>query len=796
MLNNINKSNHDSMNYRITNLLLLFFIGIILSPIVKGQIVTDWKEYPALAKNIKDVIPEGKALFVFETSENFVFDSDNENITQPLKQDQLYKLFVSVKPSAGAITIHHDMAEKATINYGRFMLESTLPALKNGEIRYFKLSLVPRLACYDVTKKKKLDGASDFQGLYEKEALIIVNVIPRDLEINIVGDKITKIIKEKGIYKVYVQPDDQFLYVKYKNYKDEPIPLDDLSDKDVRYYVVETPQIHSNNVVESVDPNTKVGNYSIESNPSGALIQMTGRPDFNKFQYKTPYTIEGYKSGTEIITISLDRYEIIKDTIVISSSKGKKSKYNLVPKFAFINCNIDPPIPVSKVLLDGIELFPIKDGIDFECNKGSHQIEINAPHYYSEYRQINLAAGKTSEINIKLKPKMGSLSVLGGDNSSGSEVFINNKKVGEVPITNLILQEGTYTVNFKKSGYISEKAGYMIEVNENKLTNFKDLKMINTKKVRINTKPVTGATVYIDGNLISDKTNLSLTLGVGAHSVRIEREHYKSLTKSIVVDQWNDEFTFSLDELSYPVLFNTKPSNSELYIDGILKGTTPVTLDVPLGKHKVTYNRENSLMKRNSISINKPTTITTKLFPANYYILGGDYGLEQYRFNFGFVVSGFLVSTGLQINERLNSFNENDLAIKNVVVADINIYDKEDGRIYDTAKISFNFKLGYTIKKPIVFIITAGCSFIQTDKFQKVYSAKHDYISENNGQIIYKGDFFSEPYLTKNAYTAFTAGIMLPIARTLYVSAEYYSNSNIGPGFTFGLGFMLGTKLK
>ena len=333
------------------------------------------------------------------------------------------------------ITIKNNIASDAFINYGKSISTESLPALKSKEVKYFKLNLVTSLACYDVTNQMKKAGATDFQGLYDKEALIIIYLLPKDLRLKIAGKEIRDTIHEEGRYKVYVKPTNQKLILRLKNYEDAIIEFenDELKSKDVKYFRVETPQ----NIVdidESVSNDIKVGDYSISSKPSGALIQMTGRPDFNNSKHTTPYTLEGYRAGSEIITLTLNKYEIIKDTINISSTKGKKSNYNFIPKFALINCNIDPPIPISKILMDENELILIEDGKDFECPKGAHTITINAPHYYSETRQIDLAAGKTSEINIKLKPIMGSLSIMSGINTLGAEVKINDRKIGEIPI--------------------------------------------------------------------------------------------------------------------------------------------------------------------------------------------------------------------------------------------------------------------------------------------------------------------------------------------------------------------------
>ena len=512
--------------------LLTLFLFLFCNTL-KGQYKIRWEELPNLAKNFKEEVPEGKALFIFEGIEEFIFDSDNENINQPPKKGSIYKLLINIEPASGAVIIKHKDADNAYINYGKLIASSTLPALENKEIKYFKLSLVKTLDYFDITNQKKKEGTTDFQGLTEKDALIILYVQPQNLDLQIEGST-TKVIKEEGRYKVYVLPEVRKINLKSKNYNDTPIDLENLSTKEVRYFRVQLPP--SNIDVESFDPNTKVGNYFIETNPAGAVIRLQGNPVFNNQNFKTPFTLEGFKASTEIITLELDRYETITDTILISSTKGKKSKYNLIPKFAFLNCNIEPAIPTAKIYLDGNELVGIEDGKDFECLKGTFNVEITAPYFYPQTKQISLAAGQSVELNIKLRPKVGTITIEPGENANDAEVYINEKSIGKLPIQNYSLQEGEYIINYKKEGFVTPESYYKLNVNENTNTFIENVKMVNTKEVFISTTPVENVNIYIDDKLVG-KSNRLQNIGVGKHLFRFELINYETKDTFIVVDQ-------------------------------------------------------------------------------------------------------------------------------------------------------------------------------------------------------------------------------------------------------------------
>jgi hypothetical protein len=549
---------------------------------LNGQIKVQWDEYPELAKKVTENVPDGKALFIFEGIDGFNFESDNENLPQPLKNGMLYKVFINVEPPAGKINISYPGAESENIDYGRMQLEKTLPAIKNMEIRYFKLSIVKQSivtnqlfwADQTNTRKKVLADIPTS----ENDALVIIYSNPQNLDLQFEGDT-SSIDRESDRYCIYMKTGNQKLKVKSKNFNETIIELDSLK-KEVRYFLIFAPQSSDDVIVE--DPNIKIGNYAIETTPPGALIQMIGNPFFNEKNIKTPYTFKELKSGTEIITLSLDRYEPVRDTIIIiSSSKGKISKKSLIPKFAFLNCNIEPQFPESTILLDGIVLTGIENGKDFEISKGNHTIEISAPHYYPQTKQISLAAGQLSELNVKLRPKMGYLTIESGDNAEGAEVILNNgKSIGNLPVLNYLIQEGDYTVRFNKKGFVTNDLDYRIQIEDKKTTNFGKVDMLGLQKVRITSDPVNGAFVFIDGKQVGT-TPLNIDLVIGQYKVLVKKEKYEDLTQTIDLQSNQRKFNYNLIP-AYNFEVNTRPSGAQVFLDGVSKGYSPVNFSASL----------------------------------------------------------------------------------------------------------------------------------------------------------------------------------------------------------------------
>lgn len=559
------------------------------------------KENAVKVKSIRNKIPDGKSLIVIESKLNLVFESSMEYLDNVKKENDLYFLFITQR--ACLITIKQpELNIMTNIPFGQ-LSDNSFPTLKTGETRYFIVSTVDKLIFFDNTEREKETGASDNQMLYEKEALLIVTTDPKDMKLEFKSSvNITEVKNQNNRHLIFIKPVDQTIVLKeQKNGATTEINISGIKVKDVKYYFVSLPD-YLRDKDEDFDPSISVGNYSIESNPPGAKIQMAGRPDFNNFNYHTPYTIKGYKAGTEIITLTLDRYETVTDTILISNSRGRKAKYNLTPTFGFIKLNIEPALPNFKVLMDGSELTNIENGKNYECPKGIHSFEVNAPHYYPEIRKINLLAGKTSEINVTLKPKMGLLTIEPGENAFNAEVIANGKSIGTLPIQNYQIQEGDYLINLLKTGFVSEENNYNVIIKENQKTNIKDVKMINVVEIKIKTEPVNDAKIYIDGKLVGNSP-ISTKLAVGDHQLVIQKKNFKDYTANIDLKTGLREFSFTLTP-DFNLNIFSKPNDAMVYLDGVLQGNTPIQLSTNPGKHKILLEKDGCVERSKTFVTN------------------------------------------------------------------------------------------------------------------------------------------------------------------------------------------------
>ncbi len=596
----------------------ILFVHLIFCPFLHGQdIKIKLEECPELAKKLNFDVPEGKALFVFEGKENYNFASDNENIYQPQKVGSIYKLLISADSPSGGITVFNDDASSLKIHYGREMLlgDKSLPPINSKDIKYFKLSM--NLGYENVTQKKRAEGFLDIATHGDKDNLIILFPKPKNLDLQISGDT-TQITKaEDGSYRVYIKPEAKKLDIISKGFNKTTIELgDSVGTKNTFYFYVRGSEADE----ENYNSNINVGDFLLKSDPPGALIELKGNPSFNQQKNRTPFTFKGYKAGQEMVHLTLDRYEPNDVLIVIGGKRNNKS-VPLEPKFAFLNAFVEPAMPTSKVLLDGKELIGIENGKNFEIPKGTHSVEITAKHYYSQTKQISLAAGQSAELKVKLKPKMGLFSTEHNFGLVGAEVFLDGKSIGKQPILNMPLQEGEYSVSFKKRDFVTENISYKVDIQENKNIILTGVKMISQIDLRIHTEPQNGAIVFIDGEKIGTSP-FNVKLKVGSHDIIIQKENYIDLRQTIDVGSEQDELTFKL-EPEYNIRLVSKPTNVSVNFDGSFEGITPLEITASSGTHKVIFSKYGFFKRTKTISTDDiPSTRNTVLRKSDFFGAG------------------------------------------------------------------------------------------------------------------------------------------------------------------------------
>lgn len=535
----------------------------------------------------------------------------------------------------------------------------------------------------------------------------------------------------------------------------------------------------------------KPGQFYLTSLPEGANIVFLDYPDFGKII--TPKTIT-YPATKYNIRLSKNEYETLDTVINIGIEKSKS--FTLVPTFAYLNLEITPEN--ADVLVNGEKVLFL-NGNDFDAKvpKGKSIVEISAEHYYPKRMEIETKAGLVFTIQEALTPKNGTIS-LTADNSDAvnATISIDNIKVGTLPLTNFVLLEGKHTITIEKNKLTTVIK--IVDIKENVTANIK-ASLFAAVKTEILTDP-SGAQIFIDDKEIGT-SNLTAKLSVGSHSIRIVKEYYETKAENLVIDE-NDqtrELSYILVPLKYSINISSRPSNAEVYFEGRLKGTTPLTIEATKGVHnfKIKHKRYFTRSFPKSVDASDETKIKKVLYPKNLYNFNVMYGINSFGIGLGLTISYFSISCDIFPKIKTDVFTTS----KPIMYPDTKLsYNSEftsltDEKISisDSSGIGWDIKAGFVLLQPFMMRIHVGYGYRGVFRYNEVYRMIKDAIVQGTNIELKEGDLVKSSVVGEKSFNSFLVGIEIPI-RFLNLGVDYWFNSEKGPGlssFVFRLGLNL-----
>lgn len=139
---------------------------------------------------------------------------------------------------------------------------------------------------------------------------------------------------------------------------------------------------------------------------------------------------------------------------------------------------------------------------------------------------------------------------------------------------------------------------------------------IPTGSISVSSIP-SGAKVYVDGSY-KGRTPLSID-GVlsGSHMVKVSKAGYNDEIKAVSVGAGQIvNLDVVLRQLTGSIKVTSNPGGASVYLDGVYKGTTPMTIsNVPIGSHIVKLKKQgyNEVEKTVIVSASHTTTVSLQL---------------------------------------------------------------------------------------------------------------------------------------------------------------------------------------
>lgn len=175
-----------------------------------------------------------------------------------------------------------------------------------------------------------------------------------------------------------------------------------------------------------------------------------------------------------------------------------------------------------------------------------------------------------------------------GSVPSGAAVYINNKFVGQAPLTEK-LSGGMYDVKLILEGYQTFARRISVEKNNTATIQAKLSKEYGTLHI---TSTPSKAFVFLNGNRQGQLTPLELKLPLGTYTVKVIKDQFYSFEEIVILDSAQPAtVTADLVRQVGRLILESIPSGAKAYIGNDLIGTTPLTQDKPVGKYVITLKK-------------------------------------------------------------------------------------------------------------------------------------------------------------------------------------------------------------
>ena len=226
---------------------------------------------------------------------------------------------------------------------------------------------------------------------------------------------------------------------------------------------------------------------------------------------------------------------------LVLKTKGGNNQNNSV-KGNFLILNVTPRNASVKV--DGkVITINAKGEAKTFLNNGTHSYSIEANGYFPVNEEV-VISGERVNRNISLQSNRPSLSIT--TTTAGTEIYVNEELKG-VDSWSGNIDEGTCLIEGRKTGYKTHKMTAEISGKNNNVIIPALVKSVGS--LIINYEP-TDADIYIDNKYIGKTPNVINDIQTGQHELKISKDGYETLTKSLVVKEEQTEISGTLNTAS------------------------------------------------------------------------------------------------------------------------------------------------------------------------------------------------------------------------------------------------------
>lgn len=309
-------------------------------------------------------------------------------------------------------------------------------------------------------------------------------------------------------------------------------------------------------------------------------------PDYGKIEYNLPETLKPF-AGYEMVVVS-DYY----------------SEDNATPKVNYFTINTDQ---TNAMIFIDDEFVGLQNVSKLLSAGETHTWRIECAMYHTESGKVTVSPGEPYIMEKKLRPAYGFVNVITKPKND-AKIYIDNVYAGKTPYLSDRLEVGNHKMVIVKDSYKPMNYEFVVTDND---TTIIDLEMIsNIANITVITDSL--SSIYVD----NDMKDIGQWVGevpLGTHLIEARKSSHKTTYYDINLETNNYDTVYLSDPRPiYGYLsMTTNPIGAEIYVDGVLCGTTPrIVEDILIGEHELRLKKDGYALSIRKINITEGETLT------------------------------------------------------------------------------------------------------------------------------------------------------------------------------------------
>jgi hypothetical protein len=292
-------------------------------------------------------------------------------------------------------------------------------------------------------------------------------------------------------------------------------------------------------------------------------------------------------AGSHLVEVKKTGFNDYREQTTVSEGESRSMVIELQPQAKKGSILVTADVAGADVYVDGVR----KDAapaLVSDLIEGSHTVEVRKDPLPPFKTVVNVIGNQQVKVEARIGAgAVGSLRVV--SSTPGAVVFVDGEQKGKANEEIPNLKPGQHIIEVRAQGFASQVVEQTISPGEQKLVKM-DLMQgqgAGVARLRI-VSPVPDAEVFIDGSSAGKAPVERGDLVAGKHYITVRAKGYAEWKREVNLESGNAT-TLTADLSASGVLkILSNVAGADVFIDGEMKGKTPLTLEaVPSGDHLV-----------------------------------------------------------------------------------------------------------------------------------------------------------------------------------------------------------------